>query len=117
MARNSMANAVPARRSGEVVGVVLIAAAVMLLAALLTFDPADTSLSNFPPNQTESNWIGPVGAKVANGLYLVFGLSALIFVGVLVLYGTSYFWRALEHVRARWPWMIGFLVACMGLFV
>ena len=116
MARNSMANAVPARRSGEVVGVVLIAAAVMLLAALLTFDPADTSLSNFPPNQTESNWIGPVGAKVANGLYLVFGLSALIFVGVLVLYGTSYFWRALEHVRARWPWMIGFLVACMGLF-
>lgn len=116
MARNNMANAVPARGSGEIVGVVLIAAAVMLLAALLTFDPADTSLSNFPPNQTESNWIGPVGARVANGLYLVFGLPALIFVGVLVLYGVSYFWGALSHVRARWPWMIGFLVACMGLF-
>ena len=88
----------------------------MLLAALLSFDPYDTAFSRYPANESKTNWIGPMGAYVAHALYFVFGLPALILVGALALYGASYFWGALEHIRSRWPWLIGFMVACMGLF-
>ncbi len=117
MARNNMAgNAVPRQGSGEIRGFLLIAGAVMLLAALLSFDPYDTAFSRYPANEAKSNWIGPMGAYLAHALYFVFGLPALILAGAMALFGASYFWSALEHIRSRWPWLIGFMVACMGLF-
>ncbi len=117
MARNNTAsNAVSRQGSGEIRGFLLLAGAVMLLAALLSFDPYDTAFSRYPANESKSNWIGPMGAYVAHALYFVFGLPALILAGALALYGASYFWSALEHIRHRWPWLIGFMVACMGLF-
>jgi len=117
MARNNMAgNAVPRQGSGEIRGFLLVAGAVMLLAALLSFDPYDTAFSRYPANEAKSNWIGPMGAYLAHALYFVFGLPALILAGAMALFGASYFWSALEHIRGRWPWLIGFMVACMGLF-
>ena len=117
MARNNMAgNAVPRQGSGEIRGFLLVAGAVMLLAALLSFDPYDTAFSRYPANEAKSNWIGPMGAYLAHALYFVFGLPALILAGAMALFGASYFWSAMEHIRGRWPWLIGFMVACMGLF-
>ncbi len=64
-------------RAREAVAIVLVGAAVLVAAALASYDPRDPSLlvvTSRPP----ANWVGPVGAQGAALLYALLGLACWI---------------------------------------
>jgi len=64
-------------RAREAVAIVLVGAAVLVAAALASYDPRDPSLfvvTSRPP----ANWVGPAGAQVAALLYTLLGLASWI---------------------------------------
>ncbi|WP_282563384.1 DNA translocase FtsK [Halomonas dongshanensis] len=67
----------------EGVVVVLLALCVFLLLALLSYHPADPGWSYQGPETDVRNWMGPVGAWLADVLYSLLGASALWWPGML----------------------------------
>ena len=61
----------------EILGLVLMGIGLVLLLALLSYSSGDPSWDSTGPNVNARNWIGPMGAKVADFLYQAFGLAAL----------------------------------------
>ncbi|MFN0086284.1 MAG: DNA translocase FtsK [Blastocatellia bacterium] len=61
----------------EIVGLILMGMGLVLLLALLSYSSGDPSWNSTGPNSNARNWIGPMGAKIADGLYQAFGLAAL----------------------------------------
>ncbi|XKG90242.1 DNA translocase FtsK 4TM domain-containing protein [Vreelandella venusta] len=67
----------------EGVVVVLLALCVFLLLALFSYHPADPGWSYQGPETDVRNWMGPVGAWLADVLYSLLGASALWWPGML----------------------------------
>ncbi|MFT3905690.1 MAG: DNA translocase FtsK 4TM domain-containing protein [Steroidobacteraceae bacterium] len=63
------------RESGAIGLAVL---ALVVFAALLSFDPADPGFSTTGDGESVRNWIGPVGAFLADLLYFLFGRPAYL---------------------------------------
>ncbi len=61
----------------EIVGVILVGIGLVILMALVSYSSDDPSWNSTGAYQKARNWIGPVGAQVADGLYQFFGLAAL----------------------------------------
>ncbi len=99
----------------DVIGIVLMGAALLLLVALLSYDPGDISTLQDPPNSPTRNKIGPVGAWVAYGWLLWTGATAYLLPFVLVFIGLGCFFQNLAYLRRRWPWAVVVLFCCMGL--
>ncbi|WP_030070175.1 DNA translocase FtsK [Halomonas alkaliantarctica] len=76
-----------AAREGVVV--VLLALCVFLLLALFSYDPADPGWSYQGPETDVQNWMGPVGAWLADVLYSLLGASALWWPG---MFGYAAWW-------------------------
>jgi S-DNA-T family DNA segregation ATPase FtsK/SpoIIIE len=72
---------------------VLAAAALVLLLALSSFDPSDPSFSYTGEPGRTGNLIGPLGAWLADVLFMLFGLPAYIF-PVAIAYAA---WVAFRH--------------------
>ncbi|MBB3140256.1 S-DNA-T family DNA segregation ATPase FtsK/SpoIIIE [Halomonas organivorans] len=68
-------------REGAVI--LLLAACVFLLLALYSFRPADPGWSRSGPETEVANWMGRIGAWLADVLYSLFGVSALWWPGML----------------------------------
>ncbi len=66
------------RRLNEVLGMVVVVAAVMLLLALVSYHPDDPSLNTIGSDAAArvQNWTGRVGASLSDVLLQVFGLAA-----------------------------------------
>ncbi|MFT8676279.1 MAG: DNA translocase FtsK 4TM domain-containing protein, partial [Acetobacter sp.] len=79
-------------RLEEGLGLVLCGLACALLAALVTYNPADPSF-NTATSQPPTNLLGTVGATVADSLLQGLGLGAVLPALVLVAWG----WRFLSH--------------------
>jgi S-DNA-T family DNA segregation ATPase FtsK/SpoIIIE len=62
----------------EVFAVVLVAAAVLLLLSLVTYDPSDQTWNSVGPNRDPRNLIGVVGAYLAEFFLQMFGLASMI---------------------------------------
>ena len=75
------------RRLSEAAGLALFIAALLLLVMLASYDPKDPSL-NHAENALVHNWIGPLGANIADLLYQTCGLVALLL--PLVLFAWSF---------------------------
>ncbi len=73
----------------EGVVVVLLALCVFLLLALFSYDPADPGWSYQGPETDVQNWMGPVGAWLADVLYSLLGASALWWPG---MFGYAAWW-------------------------
>ncbi|MDR5867619.1 DNA translocase FtsK [Halomonas koreensis] len=97
-------------REGAVI--LLLAACVFLLLALYSFRPADPGWSRSGPETEVANWMGPIGAWLADVLYSLFGVSALWWPGML---GFAAWWliRA-RQVRLSWD-ATALAVRCGGL--
>jgi S-DNA-T family DNA segregation ATPase FtsK/SpoIIIE len=106
------------RRVSEFFGVALFAAALIWLIALATYEPADPVwFFSAGSNAVPVNFIGRVGAFMAELSFQLFGYASYLIPAALVIIGWHYFWcRALD---APYTKFIGatLLVACMSSFL
>jgi S-DNA-T family DNA segregation ATPase FtsK/SpoIIIE len=115
MARKATANSEPAHGFNDVLGLVLMGFAVLLLAALLSYDRHDLADNAVPPNASIHNWVGPIGAKMAYYWLRWVGATAYEAPALLLLSGLGCFFTPFSYLRRRWPWTVVLFVCCMGL--
>jgi len=116
MARKDTAD-LEARTHGvrEVFGIVLLSAALLLLVAIFSYDPNDVGMNTVAPNANPSNWIGPFGAWLGAGCFMLAGAAAYFFPPLLLIFGLAQFFDALAFLRRRWWWCLALLIPFMGL--
>jgi S-DNA-T family DNA segregation ATPase FtsK/SpoIIIE len=104
---------------GDVIGVALLAIALLLLVAQLSFDRYDISFFRDPHNKPIHNWIGPLGAYLAWGTFLPLGLVGYLLPWLLALFGAAYLLNFLGYLRERlrWSllWSVMLIVSLTGL--
>jgi DNA segregation ATPase FtsK/SpoIIIE, S-DNA-T family len=71
--------------ANEVLAVVLIAAAILLVLSIFTYDPRDPSFNSVGPQREPQNLIGVVGAFISDVFLQWFGLASLLIPVLLVL--------------------------------
>ncbi len=99
----------------DVIGVVLGAAALLLLVALFSFDPHDCSANQVPPNSPVHNLGGPLGVWVAWSVFQVFGLAGFAIPLLMIVFGLGYLFSYLAYLQRRWAWGAALVVCTMGL--
>ncbi|MEI7730334.1 MAG: DNA translocase FtsK [Verrucomicrobiota bacterium] len=107
-----------ARGFAEIIGISLIAAAMLLMVAQWSYDRWDVSAVRIPPNSPPHNWIGSAGAWVAFGSFRMLGAAAFVMPLLLLFFGLGYLWDHMAYLRRRWwSWIAGLvlLVCCTGL--
>jgi DNA segregation ATPase FtsK/SpoIIIE-like protein len=104
MARKDAQKAGAPRGLSDVIGIVLLAAGLLLLVAQLSFDPFDLPAHRNPPNQTPNNWIGVAGAWGANVLFQWFGAGAFVLPFILLVFGGGYLFEMFSYLQRRWAW-------------
>ncbi|MGM0783262.1 MAG: DNA translocase FtsK 4TM domain-containing protein [Pseudomonadota bacterium] len=97
-----------AAREGVVI--VLLAACVFLLLALFSYQPTDPGWSQRGPETAVTNWMGPIGAWLADVLYSLFGASALWWPGMLGFAG----WWLVRSRQVRFEWDATALAVRLG---
>ncbi|MGH9935517.1 MAG: DNA translocase FtsK 4TM domain-containing protein, partial [Blastocatellia bacterium] len=75
----------------EILGLILIGIGIVILLALISYSSSDPSWNSVGGNVRTRNWVGPMGAKLADALYQAFGIAALIVPLMLFIIG-------------RWQW-------------
>ena len=90
----------------DVIGVALLAAALLLLVAQFSFDHNDISFLNPSVNKPAHNWIGLLGAWLAYGFFFVFGAAAYLLPPLLAAFGVAYLLNFLGHLREQLRWSL-----------
>jgi S-DNA-T family DNA segregation ATPase FtsK/SpoIIIE len=75
----------------EILGLILMGVGFVVLLALLSYNSSDQSWNSVGGNIRTRNWVGPMGAKLADALYQAFGIAALIVPLMIFIIG-------------RWQW-------------
>jgi 4TM region of DNA translocase FtsK/SpoIIIE len=88
----------------DVIGVALLALALLLFVSQLTFDRYDISFLTTHVNSPMHNWIKLPGAYIAYASFLLLGITAYILPWLLALFGVSYFLRFFSYLRERFWW-------------
>jgi len=91
---------------GDVIGVALLAAALLLLVAQFSFDRYDLASVRMPPNKPVHNWIGPFGAWIAHCAFFLFGVGAYALPLLLAAFGVAYLFKFLGYLRQRSWWSV-----------
>jgi DNA segregation ATPase FtsK/SpoIIIE, S-DNA-T family len=109
----------PGNGFADAMGVALLALALLLLVAQLSFDRGDISFLTTPVNKPIHNWIGLLGAWFAYGIFFIFGAAAYLLPPLLTLFGAAYLLNFLgylrEHLRWSLLWSAMLLVSLTGL--
>jgi len=115
VARRTSADSGSTRGFNDIIGIVLMVVAVLLLAAVLSFDRYDLSFVRNPPNRPAHNWIGPLGARMAYISFFLLGISGYMLPLLVAFVGLGCFFESLSYLKRRWPWCVVLLLSCMGL--
>ncbi len=107
MAKKKPENTFPVQILGLSMGFI----AVFLLLSLISYNPSDPSFSHLEDAKTIHNWMGIVGSYIADGLYIVFGLTAYILPLFLLEYAFRFF------MKKRFPNWVKFLSTFIIFFV
>ncbi len=99
----------------DIIGIVLLSVSFLMFLALFSYSSADLAMNSVPPNATKHNWIGPLGAHLANISFFVLGAAAYILPVLLLGFGLAHLLRLMSYLRRRWLWGIGLLLSCMGV--
>ena len=105
MARKASAES-DSRGFNDIIGVALVALALLLLIAQLSFDSADLPFIHTPPNRPVHNWIGDIGAYFAWGVFFPFGLAGYLIPVLLAGFGASYLLGFMSYLRERLWWSL-----------
>lgn len=97
----------PTRWSNEIIGIVLIAAGVVLLLSLVSYTPADLPKKGFFDSYSGKNLIGPLGGFIGFTQIALLGAASYLLPVGLIWFGVAK--MGLE--RRLWPKpVVGFLV-------
>jgi len=103
----------------DVIGIALLALALLLFVAQLSFDRNDISFLTTHPNKPLYNWIGLLGAWLAYGSFVTLGGAAYLLPPLAGLFGAACFLPFLGYLRtrARWHiiWSVLLVIAVSGL--
>src|SRR5580704_2841303 len=95
---------------GDVIGVALLAAALLLFVAQLSFNCEDISFLYLGNKHGMHNWIGPFGAYFAWYFFCLFGLAAYLVPPLLAIFGMAYLFGFLGYLRDRIRWSLLWVV-------
>ena len=87
----------PKNRINEMVGFLLIARTFCLFLSLISYHPLDPSLNVSSPEKAYENFIGQAGAWLADFLFQIFGLAALLLPIPLLFLG----YKMIRHRKIR----------------
>ena len=90
----------------DVIGVALLAIALLLFVAQFSFDRYDISFFRDPHNTPVHNWIGLLGAYLAWGSFLPLGLVGYLLPWLFALFGAAYLLNFLGYLRERLQWSL-----------
>ncbi|MDB6026504.1 MAG: Cell division protein FtsK, partial [Verrucomicrobiales bacterium] len=99
----------------DIIGIVFIAASLLLVVALFSFDRCDLASVCNPPNSPVHNQFGKFGAWLANGLFFLFGAGAFVMPPLLLAFGLGHLFEFLSYIRRRWLWAIVLFFSFLGL--
>jgi S-DNA-T family DNA segregation ATPase FtsK/SpoIIIE len=102
------------RGLNDIVGVVLLAVALLLFIAMTSFDRNDVAANTTNRNVTPHNLIGGAGSWIAHFFFQAFGAGAFVLPILCAVFGVGCFWNALHHLRRRWPWGVVLFLCCVG---
>ncbi len=105
------------RRVSEVVGVALFGSALLWLVALASYDPADPVWFFTTGSGAPSNFVGRVGAFLAELSFQLFGYGSYLLPALIVVLGWHYFWcRQIEAIYTK---IVGtsLVLACTSAFM
>lgn len=100
----------------DIVGILLLAAALFLGLSLISFNPADPSFNSIGKALKVTNYCGYVGSFLADGLFQAFGVSAWLFVvglarmGVLSIQGGKI---SFKDLRLVWASLLILTLSCL----
>ena len=100
------------RRVSEVVGVALFGTALIWLIALASYEPADPVWFFSTGNDVPANFVGRVGAFVAELSFQLFGYASYLLPAIVVVAGWHYFWC--RDVDAAYTKAIGAALVLSG---
>ena len=106
MARKPGDNPNPKNGFNDVIGIALLALALLLLVAQLSFDRYDLPFVRTPPNKEIHNWIGTIGAYLAWFTFVPFGIAAYLLPWIFGAFGVAYLLNFLGHLRERLRWCL-----------
>ena len=90
----------------DVIGIALLALALLLLVAQLSFDRSDLPYARIPPNREIHNWIGTIGAHLAWFAFLPLGVPAYLLPWMLAAFGSAFLLNFPAYLRERPRWML-----------
>ncbi len=115
MARKDAPAEQPKRGYGDVIGIALIAVALLLLLAEFSYDLNDLPFNTATPNAPPHNLVGVIGARSAFGVFFAFGAGGYLLPFMLAAFGAAAFSESLHYLKRRWPWALVLLVSCACL--
>jgi len=103
----------------DVIGIALLAAALLLFIAQFSFDRFDLAFFKNPHNKPVQNWIGPFGAYLGWMTFVPLGLAAYVLPWIMASFGVAYLLNRLTYLRERlWSsllWTTLLLISITGL--
>jgi len=102
------------RRFNELVGLLIAVLATLLCLALVSYHPADPSFNTAAAVARPANWVGPVGATLADLLFQSLGLASFLLVAGLASLAARWF-RAPRAQAAHRSHVIGLLLSTVAV--
>jgi S-DNA-T family DNA segregation ATPase FtsK/SpoIIIE len=90
----------------DVIGVALLALALLLVVAQFSFDRYDLKSVRVPANHEIHNWIGTIGAYLAWFTFRPFGIAAYLLPWFCAAFGVAYLLNILGYLRDRLRWCL-----------
>ena len=106
MSRKTAANSTPHHGLTDVIGLALLAAALLLLVAQFSFDRFDLAFFKDPHNKPVHNWIGTIGAYLAWGFFLPLGIVGYLVPFLFAAFGAAYLLNFMGYLRERLRWSL-----------
>jgi DNA segregation ATPase FtsK/SpoIIIE, S-DNA-T family len=115
VARKASLDTVPVRGFADLIGILLASVGLLLLVALISYDPRDVSATGTATNESARNWIGVAGAWGGWLSFFVLGAAAYLAPILIFCFGLSYLFQVMDYFHRHWKWAVLLLLCCTGL--